>query len=226
MARDKQELHRNLDGLNEQSKLSIESRRLASLLAEGESLRIALCAANQASQHWYDEIDATTRGAIAALRDASGARAELGPIRDYSAEVPAQLEKLSAALDVDAFPIYRDNGRPRVPVLLNGRVLATFGVEDEISISIAPTALLIAANVKIPDDAERKTATLGDFRVSGRVVRVDQLRVGRLVLRDLEIIAAEPDAETAEPLLAASVFDDAPIVWDFDRLLIRTSRPQ
>ena len=218
MHQQRRELWKRLDGLNEQSVFSKSAKRYADARIRLEATNIALRFAIERSGSWYDSMDASIGEAIEVLAAEGGERVRLGPARDYRVLLPQRLAPLAKLLADARLPIYRSAGRFRFPVILNDSAPATMIVVDDSPLSLAPTSLLAAAGVEVPDEAPRRTIDIDGRRIEGRVVSVPTLKLGRHALGPIEFLAVDPEADNMGPCLAGSALERFELRWDDERL--------
>jgi hypothetical protein len=211
-----------LEGVNEQSQLTIAARHHATIRTRLEAACMALKAGAAEAGTWYRHpLDDRVQTALEALKPEIGAQPPLGPAKDYRRDIPPLLVPIEQKLGGRQIPIFRAGGRFHVAVVLNETSPITFAVDDELAISAIPTPLLVAAGVEFTDAAEVREVAVGGRPISGRVVRIAELRLGPLVLRDVPCLAIDPSGDDAGALLAAAVFDGRGVAWDYERLELR-----
>lgn len=126
---------------------------------------------------------------VATALAAAEGKYKLGPARDYGRELK-RLARVDKLLVADRVPIYREDGQLRLGAVLNERTPAVFAYAPVDEGTIVPDELLAAAGVTIPDDAPTGTLQAGaDRKIPVRKVTLPQLRLGDLVLTNVEVHA-------------------------------------
>ncbi len=150
-----------------------------------------------------------------------GPRARLGPARSYERE-RRRAEQLAGTLLGDGVPIYRDNGQYRFSALVNETTAVNFSYDAMADSAVVPASTLAAAGIEIDPDAARRTISIGKRRpIQARVVRVSQLRLGELLLSDIEVLATPPEAEAWGALLGPKSLSGVELDLHVDRLWLQ-----
>jgi hypothetical protein len=125
-----------------------------------------------------------------------GEKQRLGPQRGYRADLTrlVEFEPLAATRWV---PIFQQSGQPRLTALVNDRTPVTFTWSDETDQPVVLTASAAeAAGLSVPADAPREEIPVGSKRtVVARQVTLDDVRLGRCVLRGVPAYVLPPEAE-------------------------------
>lgn len=167
----------------------------------------------------YAEL-ASDPGVLVALGDTT-TRRRLGPSRTFEIQAAA-LEKLSAALFSDVFPVYRDHGLWRVNVVLEERSARTFNFSPEGTEHFLAASLLDAAGIALnPQAPEISIQTSGGRSVRGRRLELAKLRIGNRVLTKVPAIALSPEGEDLGSVLGGKALAGYRLQIDRTRLQAR-----
>jgi hypothetical protein len=145
-------------------------------------------------QQLYDRLSQSTAMLQALAQLGEGHR--LGPQRSYQAEL-ARLAEYERLAYTPWTPVYWQGSHLRFSVLVDERLPLTFCWVDSGSepATLTHTAAE-AAGIIVPQDAPRQSVSLGrDRRVQASRVVVPQLRIGKLVLKEIEVFVLPPEAE-------------------------------
>ena len=160
---------------------------------------------------------ASDPGILVALGD-TATRRRLGPSRTFEIQA-ASLDKLSAALFSDIFPVYRDHGLWRVNVVLEERAARTLNFSPEGTEHLLTASLLEAAEIKVdPQAPEITIQTSGGRAVRGRRIELAKLRIGNRVLTKVPAIALSPEGEDLGSVLGGKALADYRLEIDRARL--------
>ena len=160
---------------------------------------------------------ASDPGILVALGD-TATRRRLGPSRTFEIQA-ASLDKLSAALFSDIFPVYRDHGLWRVNVVLEERAARTLNFSPEGTEHLLTASLLEAAEIKVdPQAPEITIQTSGGRAVRGRRIELAKLRIGNRVLTKVPAIALSPEGEDLGSVLGGKALTGYRLEIDRARL--------
>lgn len=147
--------------------------------------------------------DSEVRAALAEL----GESARLGPLKNYRGRQD-RVEALSQRVLTDRVPIYLESGREWVGILLNDRLATTAAIAQ----GDAPTVL--SASLAESLGLAARADPPGRLKVAGRDVqasraRIASLRVGSLLVKDVEIFVLLPEFEDVGNQLGESTLAGA-----------------
>jgi hypothetical protein len=167
----------------------------------------------------YAEL-ASDPGILVALGDTT-TRRRLGPSRTFEIQMAA-LDKLSAALFSDVFPVYRDHGLWRVNVVLEERAARTFNFSPQGTEHFLAASLLESAGITVaPQAPEITIQTSGGRAVRGRRIELAKLRIGNRVLTKVPAIALSPEGEDLGSVLGGKALAGNRLEIDPARLQAR-----
>ena len=150
------------------------------------------------SMHWirrhiagldasYEVLQANP-GIQQALRNL-GAQYNLGPAGDYHGDV-GKFERYERVVYSEFLPMYVDDDRYRVGVMLGDETPATFTIGDSGAQTWIPQSLIESAGLSVPADAPHASIQIDSNRqVVAQQFTVPYLRIGRFVLTDVEALA-------------------------------------
>ncbi len=150
------------------------------------------------SMHWirrhiagldasYEVLQANP-GIQQALRNL-GAQYNLGPAGDYHSDV-GKFERYERVVYSEFLPMYVDDDRYRVGVMLGDETPATFTIGDSGAQTWIPQSLIESAGLSVPADAPHTSIQIDSNRqVVAQQFTVPYLRIGRFVLTDVEALA-------------------------------------
>ena len=135
------------------------------------------------------------------------ANTRLGPQRPLSTETKllTEFEKIAFA---SAVPLYLQSNRPRVSVLLLEKTPVTVSLTPETgAVSYLPASFLELAGMELPaDGAETEITVSPNKRVKVRQIRLEALRIGKLLATDVPIYVLPPAAEDLGGQLSTAFF--------------------
>ena len=144
---------------------------------------------------------------VAAALKELGPGTRLGPARNYKKEPPktAAAEKLAYSTTL---PLYREEQRIVFDVVLNEKL--TFAVSDGRTndFTLLPAKAIESAGQKIADDAQQITLNADSKAYKCRLVKLNSLRLGKYLLKDVEVVALPDDAGSISPTLGRKTLAD------------------
>jgi hypothetical protein len=180
------------------------------------------------TQALYAELDGDTHvaEAFAKLPPFNGAAHRLAASPQYKKELETFL-KLEKSLLADQTLIYREGDKFRICCVVNEKVPAAFYHEAGFQeLTIVPDAIVKAAGLQ-PNTSVTNTLSFGE---GGRMipchpVKIDTLRVGRHVFKDIQGLAAPAEAADLGFVIPASLFQEYRTEMDKDKFIM-TIRPK
>ncbi len=132
---------------------------------------------------------------ISAALPALPATDRLGPAKGLCDGWRALVERLDAALLNDALPVYRDGNAFRFTAIVNDKRPLTFTFGNQGEPTVIPQNLAETAGLIPSVDAKKVPCHVGEGRdVTAVAMRVPQLRFGRNVVKDVEVLILPPEA--------------------------------
>ena len=156
--------------------------------------------------------------ALAALRTL-GERHRIGPAKNYRG-VRRRLAKAEGVARSQPVPIYREEYRFRVGIIVNDRVPAIFSIRDSNGPTIIPDSLAQAAGVTFDPDGRRAIYQLGKRRLTLREATISSLRIGPHKLRNIKAYVLPPEGEDLGAKIGRIAFTGYETVVDGSRLQI------
>lgn len=154
----------------------------------------------------YEELAADTavQAAIAALAEESGRSIRLGP-RGIFARNLAELERYEAAVRTEKISLREDNGVFWVETVLNGSTRVEMVFDTGASLISLPAEAARRAGITLTDaDPVVRTRVADGRTVEGRLVFLDEVRVGPFTVKNVEAIVNPEELQEAPPLLGGS----------------------
>ncbi len=143
-------------------------------------------------------------GEVARALKALGGEPQLGPARNYQRDVK-QLARLESMVFTAEVPVFRENQRYRLGVILNERIPATFSYREAAGPNLVPASLVRAAGINIGQDCPKVVYRgEGGREIPARLVKLPTLRIGRHVLENVEAYALPPEGEDLGAELSAA----------------------
>ncbi len=117
----------------------------------------------------------------------------LGPTRNYKKE-PAKTTTAEKLVFTDTLPMYRGKMGIVFDAVLNEKTLLPIGDGRANDYMMIPTSVIEGAGQKIAADAQEISLSNGQQTLKCRLAKLDSLRLGKYVLKDVEVIALPPEA--------------------------------
>jgi len=175
------------------------------------SARRALTGIDSRYQRYRDD-----KQLAAALR-VVGKRHRVGPAKDYRG-ARKRLTKAERIARSQPAPIYRQDDRFRVGVIVNDRVPAVFSIRDSNGPTMIPDSLAQAAGVTIDAGGPRAVYQLGKRKLILRQATIRSLRIGPHELRNIKAYVLPPEGEDLGAKIGRIAFTGYETVVDGSRL--------
>lgn len=142
--------------------------------------------------------------AVEQLNKATGKSYSLEPSRTL-ASAQRKLQSLEDEVLTEAISLRRESGTLYASVVVNGKYNKEMVVDSGASIISLPLAVAKELGVEPTAEDPPITLVVADGRtISGRLVKLDEVRVGQFTVKDVEAAVLGPEAVNAEPLLGMS----------------------
>jgi len=150
-----------------------------------------------------------------------GSKFRLGPAGDYK-RIASQLAKLERSVLASPPPIYRQNGRTRVSLLLDDRLPVTFTWRESSEPVLLTANVAAAAGYDVPNNVPRLNIRIGpDRQLLAQRFTIPYLRVGNHVVRDVEAFVLPPEGEDLGCHISAGSLRDVNAQADSARLQLK-----
>lgn len=151
----------------------------------------------------------------AALRQLPQQR--LGTGKDYTAEAAERLARIDRATQSNVVPVYRDDGHARVVTIVNESTPVTFSLRHSDGPTHLPHSVVTSLNLST-EDAPVVSYTVGGRKLRCRRVTLSSVRVGGLLLRNVEALALPPEGEDLGAKLGRAAYASFYFDVDFSQL--------
>lgn len=152
-----------------------------------------------------------------------GPQWKLGPAKNYSRDLKP-LESAEALVLTDDTPIFREDRALQLSLILNDATPVILGYTTQAEYSVLSADKAKEMGLKIDDNAPQVNLdTEGGRQLMARKIKIPSLRIGKHVLKDVEVLVLPPDAVLFPTYLGTGAFKDLnyTIVRDEFRFLIR-----
>lgn len=148
--------------------------------------------------------DPTLVAAVEQLNEATGKSYSLEPSRLLTS-ARRRLSSLEDEVLTEAIALRRQGNTLYASVVVNGKYDKEMVVDSGASILSLPLAVAKELGVEPTPEDPPITLVVADGRtISGRLVKLDEVRVGQFTVKDVEAAVLGPEAVNAEPLLGMS----------------------
>ena len=157
-------------------------------------------------QEFYDQQaeDDELQSAIAELNEATGKEYTLEPSRSFLSSM-RRLETLEEDVLSESIELRRENNTLYANVVVNGDYKQEMVVDSGASLICLPAKVAQQMGVEPDADSPPITLVMADGReIMGRLVELDEVRVGKFKVEKVEAAVLGPEATNAEPLLGMS----------------------
>jgi len=135
--------------------------------------------------------DAKVTTAIAQL----GKPNHLGPVRSYEKDRD-HLPMYGKLVFTSAVPLYRENGRLRVSLIVNERTPVTFTWRSSRGPTIVTAGMIQALGLSVPPNARRVQLDVGgNCQLSLQEMTIPCIRMGKHVIRQVPVFVLPPEGE-------------------------------
>jgi len=140
---------------------------------------------------------------VAVALERLGPQHRLGPVKNYHSELK-RLSKLEPLVFTAEGLMYRESGKFRVSAILNESVPAIFSWSETSEPAVIPASLAQALGIEIDPAAQRITQRTPDGReLSLQAVKIPKLRIGKVVVENVEAFVLPPEGEDQGARLGA-----------------------
>jgi clan AA aspartic protease (TIGR02281 family) len=168
------------------------------------------------TREFYDQVngkyqtlaaDAAVKQALEAYNRAGQRAYSLGPSPTFLSN-GRRLAKLEESVLSDTVEMHRSTGGLwQVTAVFNGTRSADMAVDTGASITVLPSRIAEDVGVKPTEDDQPVRLQLADGRVmTGKLVLVDRIRIGRFTVENVECAVMPPEMNEATALLGLSFF--------------------
>ena len=155
----------------------------------------------------YDELatDTAVKEAVALLNQDAKQTLEVTPSRGFKA-MQRRLKAMEDMVLTENIPLeVTPGGTMYVSVVINGEHQQQMVLDSGASVISLPGSIAAKCGIEIDSSAPRIQLTLADNSViSGRLVTIAQVRVGKFIVENVECAVLGPEAINAPPLLGMS----------------------
>jgi len=155
----------------------------------------------------YDELAADTavKEAVALLNQDAKQTLEVTPSRGFKA-MQRRLKAMEDMVLTENIPLeVTPGGTMYVSVVINGEHQQQMVLDSGASVISLPGSIAAKCGIEVDSSAPRIQLTLADNSViSGRLVTIAQVRVGKFIVENVECAVLGPEAINAPPLLGMS----------------------
>ena len=154
----------------------------------------------------YEELsrDDKLRSAVNELNAATGKTYALEPSRTFVSNAK-RLETIEKSIISEKVPLRRQGNSFYASVVIDGEHSQEMVVDTGASLLTLPHRMAKECGLEVTEADQRITMVIADgSKISGRVKRVDSVRVGQFIVNDIECAILGPEAVEATPLLGMS----------------------
>jgi hypothetical protein len=144
---------------------------------------------------------------------------QLAPPRNYANEIRS-LERIEKAIFTDELPLYREGKLWRVTGIANEELPITFSFAESSEPTVITHSMADALQLKLASKSARERR-IGGANVRGKSARLDSLRFGRHVLKDVQVIVLPPENENLGARISPAALQGLRARIVPERLLLR-----
>jgi aspartyl protease family protein len=149
-------------------------------------------------------VDSDLKKALDETNTATGKTWALKPSQQFVA-AEKQLKALEEAMISESIKLRNDGGSLWVDVSINGKKSEEFVVDSGASLISIPIKLATTLGIEPKDTDPDVTVSLADgSTVDGKRIKIENVRVGKFVVEEVECVVLGPEAIAAPPLLGLS----------------------
>ncbi len=153
----------------------------------------------------------------------AASRAKLGPARNYERDAK-RLARAEAALFPPGNVLVREEGQLRLGVLLNERVGLVVEYRPEDDATLLPEAELLRSGAELRGARDAQVRIGAGREVAAKVVVLDRLRIGPVVLENVEVVALGAEGRDLGGRLGRRALAEYEAEVDQQRLELRLRR--
>jgi clan AA aspartic protease (TIGR02281 family) len=148
--------------------------------------------------------DPALKKALDETNSATGKTWALKPSQQFVAS-EKQLKALEESMISESIKLRNDGGSLWVDVSINGKKSEEFVVDSGASSISIPVRMATALGIEPKDSDPDVTVSLADgSTVDGKLIKIENVRVGKFVVESVECVVLGPEAIAAPPLLGLS----------------------
>lgn len=148
--------------------------------------------------------DPEAQAAVTELNEAMNKEFTLEPSRAFAASVK-RLESLEKDVLSESITLRRERNTLYVPVRINGKYSHEMVIDSGASLICLPSEVATKLGVSPTDDDPTVNLVMADGReIEGKLITLDEVRVGKFTVKNVEAAVLGPDAIHAESLLGMS----------------------
>lgn len=185
-----------------------EARKKAAALRDGYLLDVLdlRAKANAVTEKWAAlAADAKLKDAVGAINEALGTKLSLGPAASFAANLK-QLKIMEDAITSEAIRLDKEHNTLWVDVTINGTHRHRMIVDSGANTVTLSDKAARDMGIKVDGSGEPMNFQVADGSVvSGMIIKLDSVRVGRFTVEDVECCVLGPEARNA-PLLLGMTF--------------------
>lgn len=154
----------------------------------------------------YKELadDQKAKSLVAELNTTTGKTFTLEPGKSFQANLK-RLEKLESSIMSEKIPLRRIGNSFYASVVIDGEHTHEMIVDTGASLISLPHALAKECGIEVTEADRPITLIIADgTKISGRLKKLDSVRVGKFTVNDVECAVLGPEATEATPLLGMS----------------------
>jgi clan AA aspartic protease (TIGR02281 family) len=153
----------------------------------------------------YRAIDKDTQKLIDQFNTETGSTVKLQPSSVFTANV-RKLEQLESGIQSEAISLRRDGNTYFARVQINGEHVVEMVVDSGASTVVLPFEEAVKAGMKPVGETPQVRMTVADGRtITGRLMKIDSLKLGQFVVKDVECVVLNANVRKAPPLLGMSL---------------------
>ena len=217
--------NRGLDGFDEASQLTHSVLRLN---RAQHRLALAILAADRSRRAIAERYAALAADPeIGHTLDQLGQpRQRLGPVKKYTVLQSRRWKKLRDAVFSDRVPLYRRSDRFRFSGIINESTLATFSYTGRDERAFIPASLAESARLEFRANAPTEAFVYQGRNIPGQKCTIPSLRIGKFVLRNVDVLVLAPEGEDLGARLTAATLKPYRVVLDAQRMRLRLIEPR
>jgi hypothetical protein len=155
---------------------------------------------------------AAVRGALAKLP-----QQRLGMDKNYVADAAERLARIERTVTSNVVPAYCDDHHARVLAIVNGATPVTFSLRHSNGPTHLPHSLVTSLGIST-ENAPTASYTVGSRKLTCRVIKLDAVQLGGVVLKNVEVLALPPEGEDLGAKLGRAAYDAYYFDVDFSQL--------
>lgn len=142
---------------------------------------------------------------------------QLGPAESYSKDM-RRMDQTAKTVLTQKVPCYVRSKEIRLGAILNEETPATITLQQKENPTLIPASLAQTAGLTVPPDAMRVTLNYGKRRILLRKISIASIRIGGILLEDVEAYVMGPEGEDLGARLGPAALKDYSVQIDLARL--------